>query len=114
MNIEMSDNIWNKVLKGIKSGSGNATLELMLHEAVHEWLYPPSRLHFSPHPSSLSGRWEAAEATVAPRCSPFPDSFLIFEAYSFLLILLHLSASSWILRICGSFGLPYPRSRSAR
>lgn len=36
MNIEMSDNIWNKVLKGVKSGSVNATLELMLHEAVHE------------------------------------------------------------------------------
>lgn len=36
MNIEMSDNIWNKVLKGIKSGSLNVTLELMLHEAAHE------------------------------------------------------------------------------
>lgn len=60
-------------------------------------------------------RWEVAEAAAAPRCSPFLDVVLIFERYSFLLILLRLQASSWIrIRICGSFGLPHPRSRSAR
>lgn len=82
MNIEMSDHIWNQVLKGIKSGSLNVTLELTLHEAAHERLHPPSPPH-PPilHPSLAGGRWR--RPPLLPAAPRSWTAFSFFERDSF-------------------------------